>query len=177
MVQRVAWARVLVDGAVTALLGRPPGSDQGVGDTSSLPAPGLLCLVGVARDDEAASATALARRIFHLRVLDDEHGRMGASVAATGGGVVVVSQFTLYGDATRGRRPSWSGAAPRATAELLVAEVAAELGRLGCPVGTGRFGAEMLVELGNDGPVTILLEEPVGGRRSRGGQAAAPETT
>ncbi len=177
MVQRVAWARVLVQGAATAVLGRPPGFEEGVGDASPLPAPGLLCLVGVARDDELTSARALARRIFHLRVLDDEHGRMGASVAATGGGVVVVSQFTLYGDTTRGRRPSWSQAAPRATAEGLVAEVAAELARLGCGVGTGSFGAEMLVELGNDGPVTVLLEEPVGGRRPPGGQAAVPETT
>lgn len=177
MVQRVAWARLLVDGAATAVLGRPPGSDEVVGDTRPLPAPGLLCLVGVARDDEVAVATALARRIFHLRVLDDEHGRMGASLAATGGGVIVVSQFTLYGDTTRGRRPSWSDAAPRGTAEGLVAEVAAELGRLGCRVGTGQFGAEMLVELANDGPVTILLEEPVGGRVRAGGQAAVPETT
>jgi D-Tyr-tRNAtyr deacylase len=85
VVQRAAWARVLVDGVATAVLGRPPGSDELAGHALALPAPGLLCLVGVARDDTATAATALARRIFHLRVLDDDYGRMGASVAATGG--------------------------------------------------------------------------------------------
>lgn len=122
--------------------------------------PGLCVLVGVTHDDDPASARRLAGRVSGLRILPDEGGRMGRSVleAGPGHGVLVVSQFTLYGDTTRGRRPGWSAAAPGAAAEPLVDEFAAELGRLGLEVATGEFGADMQVEIVNDGPVTLLLE-------------------
>lgn len=115
---------------------------------------GLLALVGVTHEDTAADAVALARKIHNLRILRDE-----ASVAdLPDAAVLVVSQFTLYGDARKGRRPTWAAAAPGPVAEPLVAAVVAELRALGARVETGVFGADMRVSLLNDGPVTVLLE-------------------
>lgn len=137
VVQRVTRAAVTVNGDVVAQIG-----------------PGLLVLVGVTHSDDEAVAIALGRKIHGLRVLRGER-----SVSdVPGSGVLVVSQFTLYGDVRKGRRPTWSAAAPRAKAEPLLGVLIAELGRLGAPVQTGRFGADMLVESTNDGPVTVLLE-------------------
>jgi D-tyrosyl-tRNA(Tyr) deacylase len=143
LVQRVSRARVTVDRGRTA-----------VGDIG----PGLCVLVGVTHDDTPERAAKLAERIWNLRIMDDEQGVMNRSVAETTHAVLVVSQFTLYGDTSRGRRPSWLAAAPPEVAEPLVQEVVDELRRLGAEVATGRFRAEMAVELVNDGPVTILLE-------------------
>ena len=139
--QRVREARVRVDGEVVGEVGQ-----------------GLCVLVGVTHDDTDDRAQALARKVWRLRVFDDGDGVMNRSVADVGGDILVVSQFTLYGDTSRGRRPSWVAAAPRPVAEPLVEEVVAELRRLGATVRTGRFGADMLVELVNDGPVTLVVE-------------------
>ena len=141
LVQRVAEARVLVDGEVVGAIG-----------------PGLCALVGVTGTDDEGVATRLADRIRNLRVLDDGEGRMDRSLAEAGGGVLVVSQFTLYGDTSRGRRPSWTAAAPGPVAEPLVQAVADALAAAGLEVATGRFGARMRVDLACDGPVTVLLE-------------------
>ena len=143
VVQRVSRARVTVDRGRTA-----------IGDIG----PGLCVLVGVTHDDTVERAAKLADRIWNLRIMDDENGVMNRSVADTTRSVLLVSQFTLYGDTSRGRRPSWLAAAPPEVAEPLVQEVADELRRLGADVATGRFRAEMAVELVNDGPVTILLD-------------------
>lgn len=116
--------------------------------------PGLLVLLGVKHGDTEQDALLLARKTHTLRVLRDER-----SVAdSPGAGVLVVSQFTLYGDTTKGRRPSWSLAAPAGAAQPLVEVFSAELRRLGALVQSGLFGADMRVELVNDGPVTLLLE-------------------
>ncbi len=137
VVQRVSAARVLVDGAVT-------------GEIEA----GLLMLVGVTHTDQRTAAAALARKVYGLRVLRGE-----SSVADTpGAGILVVSQFTLYGDARKGRRPTWSAAAPGEVAEPLVAAVVDELRSLGAQVATGVFGADMRIEAINDGPITMLLE-------------------
>jgi D-aminoacyl-tRNA deacylase len=120
--------------------------------------PGLLALVGVTHEDDEASAVKLAGKIAHLRIFDDDQGAMNRSVLDTGGAVLVVSQFTLYGDTSRGRRPSWIAAAQPEAAEPLVDAVSEELRRLEIPVETGRFRAYMQVELVNDGPVTLLLD-------------------
>jgi D-tyrosyl-tRNA(Tyr) deacylase len=141
LVQRVSRAQVAVDGDVVGAIG-----------------PGLCVFVGVTHSDTAADAHKLADRLWHLRVMDDDAGVMNRSVADTTRSVLVVSQFTLYGDTSRGRRPSWLAAAPPAQAEPLVTAVAEELRRLGAGVATGRFGAEMAVDLVNDGPVTIWLD-------------------
>lgn len=141
LVQRVRYARVAVAGSVVGRIG-----------------PGLLLLVGVTHDDDERAADRLAERAWHLRVFDDEDGVMGRSLAETHRAALVVSQFTLYGDTRRGRRPSWTAAARRERAEPLVARVAARLADLGCHVEEGRFGARMDVALENDGPVTLLLE-------------------
>ena len=119
---------------------------------------GLLALVGVARADGPAQAEELARKLVHLRVFADAAGRMNASLLEAGGTLGVVSQFTLLGDARKGRRPSWSEAAPPEQAEPLIEALCAEARALGVPVVTGRFRARMAVELVNDGPVTILLD-------------------
>jgi D-tyrosyl-tRNA(Tyr) deacylase len=119
---------------------------------------GLCVLLGVGVDDGPAQAGALARKVATLRIFDDDAGRLNRSVQETGGEVLVVSQFTLYGDASRGRRPSFVRAAPPAVAEPLCGAFAARLRELGLRVTTGRFGADMLVEIHNDGPVTIVLE-------------------
>jgi D-tyrosyl-tRNA(Tyr) deacylase len=132
----VTAASVTVDGAVVGEIGA-----------------GLCVLVGVTHSDSAAVAEKLAAKVANLRVFDGE-----VSLLDTGGGALVVSQFTLYGDTTRGRRPSWIAAAPPEQAEPLIDAFAAALRSLGVPVATGRFRADMQVALVNDGPVTLLLE-------------------
>ncbi len=141
LVQRVSSASVTVAGEVVGSIDR-----------------GLLVLVGVTHDDDEAAARRLADKIWHLRVMDDDDGVMNRSVAETGGQVLVVSQFTLYGDTSRGRRPSWIAAARPEAAEPLVDAVVAHLRSFGATVATGRFRTEMQVALVNDGPVTVLLE-------------------
>ena len=122
--------------------------------------PGVCVLLGVARSDDADEAARLAGKIARLRVFENEHGRFDRSLLDVGGEALVVSQFTLLGDTTRqkGTRPDFSQAAPRDQAEPLYEAFCAELRALGVPVANGRFGARMLVELVNDGPVTILLD-------------------
>ena len=141
VVSRVAWARVVADGELTGEIG-----------------PGLLVLVGVTHADTEADAGWLAAKVAALRVFDDGQGAMNRSVAEVGGGALVVSQFTLYGDAGKGRRPSYLAAAPPTRAAPLVEAVAKALAGAGVPVASGRFGAHMLVESAGDGPVTILLD-------------------
>ena len=142
VVQRVTRAAVTVAGEVVG----------------AIESPGLCVLIGVTHSDSVATAKALANRLWNLRVLADEDGRMNRSAAELGAPLLVISQFTLYGDTSKGRRPSFMAAAPGPVAEPLVNGVVAELRELGAAVACGRFGAEMLVELVNDGPVTILLE-------------------
>ncbi len=139
LVQRVSSASVTVEGQVVGAV-RPAGQ-------------GLLALVGVTHTDDADNAIRMAEKLWQLRILDDE--KSAADVAAP---VLVVSQFTLYGNTAKGRRPTWNAAAPRAIAEPLVTAFADALRALGAPVETGVFGAHMHVELVNDGPVTVLLE-------------------
>ena len=141
LVQRVAEARVTVDGEVVGEIG-----------------PGLCSLVGVTHDDDRDTALKLASKLWHLRIFADENGHMTRSVPDTGGEVLVVSQFTLYGDTRKGRRPSFVAAAAPGDAARLIDELVAELRRLGATVATGAFGADMAVELTNDGPVTLMLE-------------------
>ena len=119
---------------------------------------GLVALVGVTHDDDEAAATKLAERLWHLRVFPDDEGAMNRSCADVGGGVLVVSQFTLYGDTRKGRRPSFVAAARPEHAEPLVDHLVAHLRALGAEVATGRFRTTMQVSLVNDGPVTLLLE-------------------
>ena len=139
LVQRVSWAAVSVDGEVVGAI-RPDGQ-------------GLLAFVGVTHSDDRDKARRLAEKLWNLRILADE--RSAADVNAP---ILVVSQFTLYADTAKGRRPSWNAAAPGAVAEPLVAAFAEALHRLGAEVQTGVFGANMQVELVNDGPVTVFLE-------------------
>ena len=139
VVSRVLAAAVTVDGAVVGEIGR-----------------GLLALVGAGRDDDAGRARELARKVAELRVFSTEDGARSAS--DLGLPVLVVSQFTLYGDTRKGRRPSWDAAAPADVAEPLVDEVVAELRRRGLEVATGVFGARMHVSSVNEGPMTLLLE-------------------
>ena len=139
VVSRVTSASVSVGDAVVGEIG-----------------PGLLALVGVGRDDDADRARAMARKIRELRVFPSEEG--ARSAGDLGLPVLVVSQFTLYADTRRGRRPSWQDAAPGEVAEPLVDEVVAELRRCGGTVATGVFGARMLVSSVNEGPMTLLLE-------------------
>ncbi len=119
---------------------------------------GLAVLVAVARDDGPDDARALAEKVAHLRIFDDEAGRLNRSVLEVGGAALVVSQFTLYGDTSRGRRPSFVRAAPPDTAEGLHERFVEALRAFGLPVATGRFRAMMLVEIHNDGPVTLVLD-------------------
>ena len=118
-----------------------------------LPRPGLVVLVGVTHSDTAEIAASLARKIYHLRILSGERSCAEASAP-----LLVISQFTLYADTSRGRRPTWLAAAPRPVAEPLVAAFADGLRGLGADVQTGEFGADMQVMLVNDGPVTLILE-------------------
>jgi len=119
---------------------------------------GLLVLVGIAREDTAETGKVLAEKIAHLRVFDDEQGRMNRSLLETGGAALCVSQFTLYGDCRKGRRPSYDRAAPPEAAQTLYNSFVVSLRALGVQVETGEFRAMMDVELVNDGPVTLLLD-------------------
>ncbi len=141
LVQRVKSASVTVAGEVTGEIGQ-----------------GLCVLVGVTHTDTPEMAKKLAEKIWHLRVMDDDAGVMNRSVADTTRQVLIVSQFTLYGDTNAGRRPSWIAAARPEQAEPLVQAVVDHLRALGATVATGRFRTEMLVDIQNDGPVTVLLE-------------------
>ena len=141
VVQRVTRARVTVGGEEVGAIGA-----------------GLCVLVGVTHDDDEAAARKLADKLWGLRILDDHEGVMNVSASQARAPMLLVSQFTLYGDTSRGRRPSWIAAARPQHAEPLVDAVVGHLRRLGAEVATGRFGAEMQVELVNDGPVTVLLE-------------------
>ncbi|WP_217189101.1 D-aminoacyl-tRNA deacylase [Streptomyces buecherae] len=133
-----------VDGASVTVGGETVGEIVGEG---------LCVLVGVTHDDTPAKAAQLARKLWSVRILDGEK-----SCSDTGAPLLVISQFTLYGDARKGRRPTWNAAAPGELAEPLVDEVAAALRQLGAHVETGRFGADMKVSLTNDGPFTVLVE-------------------
>jgi D-tyrosyl-tRNA(Tyr) deacylase len=140
-VQRVLEASVTVDDEVVGAIG-----------------PGLCVLVGVTHEDSLEVAAAMAAKLWRLRVLADDEGRMDRSAEDAAAPLLIVSQFTLYGETRKGRRPSWVAAAPGAIAEPLVDAVVAELRTLGATVATGRFGADMRLALVNDGPVTLLLE-------------------
>jgi D-tyrosyl-tRNA(Tyr) deacylase len=141
VVQRVARARVTVGGRVTGECG-----------------PGVVVLLGVAPADGPAEAAWLADKVANLRIFNDEEGKMNLSLLDTGGAALVVSQFTLYGDARKGRRPSFVRAAQGPEAEALYERVVAAFRGLGIETATGEFGAMMDVELVNAGPVTILLD-------------------
>jgi D-tyrosyl-tRNA(Tyr) deacylase len=119
---------------------------------------GLCVLVGVTHDDTTANAHKMADKIWNLRIFDDADGVMNRSLADVGGEVLIVSQFTLYGDTSGGRRPSWIAAARPEHAEPMVQAVVDHLRQLGAKVATGRFRTEMLVTINNDGPVTVLIE-------------------
>jgi D-tyrosyl-tRNA(Tyr) deacylase len=140
VVQRVTHAQVRVDGEVTGSIG-----------------PGLCVLLGAGPDDDERTARRLAERIATLRIHADEHGRMNLDLHASGGEVLVVSQFTLYADTSRGHRPSFVRAGPPELGERLCEVFCAALRERGLTVQTGRFGAHMLVALENDGPVTVVL--------------------
>ncbi|MBJ8347492.1 D-aminoacyl-tRNA deacylase [Antrihabitans sp. YC2-6] len=141
LVQRVSAASVTVDGETVGRIDPAPGEQ------------GLVALVGVTHTDTRETAAKIAGKLWTLRILDDAR-----SAADTGAPILVVSQFTLYADTAKGRRPSWSAAAPGPIAEPLVAHFAETLRELGAQVETGIFGAHMQVGLVNDGPVTVLLE-------------------
>jgi D-aminoacyl-tRNA deacylase len=140
LVQRVSRASVDVDGRRVAEIG-----------------PGLLVLLGVTHDDSAADADRLADKVRALRIFPDADGRMNEPLGDARA-VLCVSQFTLYGDARKGRRPTWAAAAPGPVSEPLYDALCAELERLGTPVERGVFGGDMTLELVNDGPVTVLLD-------------------
>ncbi len=152
LLQRVSEAAVSVDGKVVGAIG-----------------PGLVALVGVSASDGEEDAIAVSEKLAALRIFRDDDGRMNRSVVDVGGDVLVVSQFTLYGDARRGRRPSFTAAARPESAEPLVAKVIEGVRNAGIGVATGVFGAMMSVALVNDGPVTILLE-------TAGGRLVSPAT-
>jgi len=141
VVQRVSRARVTVEGRVTGEIGA-----------------GLMVLLGVGREDSAAVAASLAEKVANLRIFEDEQGKMNRSLLDVKGAALVVSQFTLYGDARGQRRPSFIAAAPPELAAALYEEFNNALRRLGVTVATGVFQAMMSVELVNEGPVTILLD-------------------
>lgn len=136
--------------------GRVSVADETVGVVD--PAPGLVVLVGVGPGDGAPQAQLLAEKIANLRIFGDEQGKINRSLLDIGGGALVISQFTLYADVRRGRRPGFTTAAPPEVAAPLVEQVQEALRALGVPVQGGRFGAEMAVELVNDGPFTIVLD-------------------
>jgi D-tyrosyl-tRNA(Tyr) deacylase len=141
VVQRVSEARVAVEGAVVGEIGR-----------------GLCVLLGIGRHDTEVEADTLCRKIVGLRVFEDDAGRFARSLEEVGGGMLVVSQFTLYADTQKGRRPSFTDAAPPATAEALYEHFVARARGGPSPVATGRFGARMALALVNDGPVTLVLD-------------------
>ncbi|HET7028670.1 MAG TPA: D-aminoacyl-tRNA deacylase [Candidatus Limnocylindrales bacterium] len=142
-----------------ALLQRVERAEVRVGDeVVGRIGPGLLVLLGVGRDDDEATTEALARRIADLRIFEDDAGRTNRSLLEVGGAALVVSQFTLHADTSRGRRPGFTNAARPDRAKALYERFAMELAGLGVPVERGRFGAHMAVELVNDGPFTIWLD-------------------
>jgi D-tyrosyl-tRNA(Tyr) deacylase len=141
VLQRVSRAEVTVDGKQVASIGR-----------------GYLVLLGVTHDDEESDARYIADKIASLRLFEDEAGKINLGITDVNGEVLMVSQFTLYADCRKGRRPSFTDAAPPETADRLYRRVAEMLREAGLPVQTGVFGAHMLVSLVNDGPVTILLD-------------------
>ena len=141
VLQRVSSASVSVDSEVIASIG-----------------PGVLVLAAAGHDDTPATAARAARKVAELRIFPDSAGKMNLSVADAGGGVLVVSQFTLLGDTTKGRRPSYVKSAPGDVAEPLVNELADRLRGMGLKVEEGRFGAHMQVSLVNDGPVTLIVD-------------------
>lgn len=141
VVQRVSHASVTVDGELTGAIGY-----------------GLCVLVGVTHDDVEAQAVKLAEKLWKLRIFSDDDGKMNLSVADVSGEVLLISQFTLYGDAAKGNRPSYITAARPEVAEPLINRVGARLAELGATVATGRFGADMNVELLNQGPVTLVID-------------------
>lgn len=141
VVQRVTRASVTVQGQITGEV-----------------AAGVAVLLGVGKGDSAADATYLAEKTANIRIFDDSHGKMNLSLIETGGSALVVSQFTLYGDVRRGRRPGFDGAAAPEEARTLYEEYVSRLRGLGVRVETGVFREHMIVELVNDGPVTILLD-------------------
>ena len=141
VIQRVNRARVVAEGRETGAIGA-----------------GMLVLLGVGKEDTPADAAYLAEKAAHLRIFEDENGKMNRSLLETKGGALVVSQFTLYGDARGQRRPSFLEAAPPELASVLYEEFVRSLRSLGIPVETGVFRAHMEIELVNDGPVTILLD-------------------
>jgi D-tyrosyl-tRNA(Tyr) deacylase len=141
VIQRVRRARVSVD-------------QRAVGEIGA----GILVLLGVGKADSSEAAKYLAEKTANLRIFNDAEGQMNVSLLESGGSALVVSQFTLYGDVRRGRRPGFERAAPQAEANMLYEEYVASLKALGVPVETGVFRAQMVVELENDGPVTILVD-------------------
>ncbi len=141
VLQRVKRGSVTVDGTQIAAISR-----------------GLVILLGIGPDDSQETARAMAEKVAALRIFEDQEGKMNLSVRDAAGEAIVVSQFTLYADTRKGRRPSFTGAADPQLARPLVERFAALLGELGVPTQTGEFGADMQVEILNDGPVTILLE-------------------
>jgi D-tyrosyl-tRNA(Tyr) deacylase len=141
VIQRVRRGQVSVDGRVVASIGL-----------------GLVVLLGVAPDDSEENAQALSRKIANLRIFEDEQGKMNRSLLDVAGAAIVVSQFTLFADTRRGHRPSFSGAAAPELARPLAERFASLLSQQGVPTQSGEFGAHMLVEIENDGPVTIWLE-------------------
>jgi D-aminoacyl-tRNA deacylase len=140
-IQRVSTASVVVDGEVTGQIGR-----------------GLLVLLGVAATDTDAELAWLADKVVGLRIFEDDEGKMNRSLAEVGGAMLVVSQFTLYGDCRKGRRPSFIAAAPPEQAEAMYEQFVARVAGQGIPTATGRFRAHMEVQLVNDGPVTIWID-------------------
>jgi len=143
ILQRVSEARVAVDGRIIGEIGR-----------------GWLALVGIAPTDTAKEVAWMADKMAQLRAFPDADGKMNLSLLDVGGGVLLVSNFTLYADCQKGRRPSFLGAARPGVAEPLVNDLANALRALGVPVATGQFGADMLVNLTNDGPVTLVIDTP-----------------
>ena len=141
VLQRVSSGKVSVDGNIIASIGH-----------------GLVILLGIAPGDGETQARFLAEKVAHLRIFEDEAGKMNRSLLDSGGEAIVVSQFTLYADTRKGRRPSFTDAALPDTARPLVERFAALLREMGVPTQTGEFGAHMSVEIANDGPVTIILE-------------------
>ena len=143
VVQRVSFAKVEVEGEITGKIGK-----------------GLLILLGVARGDTVSQADYLAKKIAELRIFEDAEGKMNLSLLDTDGSALVVSQFTLYGDCRKGRRPSFSEAAPPQEADRLYEYFSAQMRGLGITTANGRFGSMMKVSLLNDGPVTLIVDTP-----------------
>jgi D-tyrosyl-tRNA(Tyr) deacylase len=141
VIQRVTYAKVEVEGSVRGEIG-----------------PGVLVLLGVSRADSAQNADVLAAKVVHLRIFSDDAGKMNRSLLDTGGAMLAVSQFTLYGDCRKGRRPSFDDAAPAGQARSLYEHFVEASRQLGVHVETGEFQADMAVTLVNDGPVTLIVE-------------------